>query len=84
MKWPITEKSKNPMFSDLIYPDRDDAALSNDSTVRYYFLPPRIILSKNISGEGPSPFSIHLNTLNKGTKNVSSQALLSIHVCHTR
>ena len=45
---------------------------------------PHIILSKDTTGEGPSPLSIHLKNLNKGTKHVSSQALLIIHVGHTR
>ena len=43
-----------------------------------------IIFSKYILEFVPSPFSIQLKTINKGTQHVSSQPLLIIHVFHTR
>ena len=45
---------------------------------------PHIIFRKYTSGAGTSTFYIHLNTLNKVNLHVSSQALLRIHVHHTR
>ena len=45
---------------------------------------PHIIFRKYIIFSGLIPFPIHINTLNKVAWNVSSQALLRIHVCHTR
>ena len=43
-----------------------------------------IILSKYIVFAVPSPFSVHINTLNKVTWHVLSQALLRIIFYHTR
>ena len=62
----------------------DDVAFRKVSTVRYYCLPPHVILSKDTTGKIPITLSIHLNMFITVTQHVSSQALISIHVCHTR
>ena len=54
------------------------------STARDCFLPPHSILSKDNSGSLPHHLYTHLYTFNKVTQHVSSQALISIHVCNKK